>query len=209
MARSRLTPVFVVLVALTLFVSGMLAYKLAIGSPAHPAAIWGGSSAKSDSFSIEGRALIQVYRADGTLSATWRGHNDLTPFGKNAIAGCFSGLTTTPYAGLGSCGGWTRAIHVLLVAGPIQRPMGENATNTAVPAGCDPATGQAALCTGWQTQASFYINQAGTLTNASAASEKAPFSSQTKFDIVSITPSPGLAVNVGDTAVITITFSVS
>ena len=87
MARSRLTPVFVVLVALTLFVSGMLAYKLAIGSPAHPAAIWGGSSAKSDSFSIEGRALIQVYRADGTLSATWRGHNDLTPFGKNAIAG--------------------------------------------------------------------------------------------------------------------------
>jgi hypothetical protein len=205
MARSRLAPVFVVLVALTIFVSGMLAYKISMGSPA----VRAGSGAQSDLLTIEGRALVQLYHADGTNFATWRGHNSLTNYAKNGIAGCISGLTTAPYA-YGRCSNWVpwMRAYVLQPDGILASNSAAPSTSTALPTGCSPmpTTPAVPICNGWRSQATIeFLYTQGTLNGAAVDTDSALGGVQ--FDKVDITP--GIPVKIGDRAVITITFTVS
>jgi hypothetical protein len=208
MVRLKLTPVFVVLVAMTLFVSGMLAYKLAIGSTASPGAPARGAGAQSDLLTIEGRALIQVYRADGTLFATWRGHNSLTDVGRNAIVACVTGLSATPY-GYGKCSGLVPNIIVYFTtAGTIGKyslaPVA--AVSAPLPSGCSVASGTPA-CNGWTTQATLPVPNNSTGLDSTVVSLGAGDQGVAMFD--DITVSPGLVVHVGDRVAVTITFTVS
>jgi len=194
MVRSKLAPVFAILLALTLFFSGMLTYKLLSGRtaalPGQLAVLRHTSAGQSDRVGIQGRVLIQAYHANGALFTTWKGHNALTVTAINAIAGCASGLTTAPI-GFGACSSWTAWIKVtapnIFFAG--------QATNTLNPTGC-------ALCTGWQSTATIAIPDSIALGQAFAED-----ASGTHFDEVSI--SPAIAVNPGDRVVVTITFTVS
>jgi hypothetical protein len=207
MVRLKLTPVFVVLVAMTLFVSGMLAYKLAIGSTASPGAPARGAGAQSDLLTIEGRALIQVYRADGTLSATWRGHNSLTDVGRNAIVACVTGLSTAPN-GYGKCSGWVPNITVYFTTvgttGSKYSLAPVAAVSTPLPSGCTVASWTLA-CNGWTTQATLPVPNNGldsTVVSLGAGDQGAAM-----FD--DITVNPALLVHPGDRVAVTITFTVS
>jgi hypothetical protein len=205
MARSRLAPVFVVLVALTIFVSGMLAYKISVGSPAAPSAARAGSGAQSDLLTIEGRALVQVYHADGTNFATWRGHNALTNYARNGIAGCISGLTTAPFA-YGRCSNWVpwMRAYVLQPDGTVNNGVAAPSTSTALPTGRSLVA--VPICSGWRSQGTVeFLYIQGTLNGAAVDTDSAIGGVQ--FDKVDITP--GIPVKIGDRAVITITFTVS
>jgi hypothetical protein len=204
MARSRLTPVFVVLTALTLFLGGMLSYKLisGVGTTAPGSAVWTNQTrAHSEGIGIEGKVAIEVYSASGLLKTTWRGHNSLHPYAINAIAGCTSGLTTTPRY-FGACG-VAQINSIQIGAGSITATAA--ATNTALPAGCKPGA-LGIWCTGWASTATIDITQAGTYNQAQAGYNDVT-TGFAFFDTVTI--SPGLVLKVGDRAVVTITFTVS
>jgi hypothetical protein len=201
MTRARLTPVFALLLALTLFFGGMLSYKLLSGAGVVKAA--GGQALagkpSAQKVGVQGRFAIQVYNASGRLVATWKGHNSLTTYAQNAIAGCLSGITTAPL-GFGTCGQTVNAILMCPDSGGFCAE--DASTNTMLPAGCDPV---AALCTGWQSVATLNILQ--TSSYSEARGEIHSGTSHRAFDIAAISPS--LSLNQGDRAVVTITFTVS
>lgn len=191
MAKSKLAGVFAVLFALTLFFGGMLTYRLLAGtSMAQQPAL------RSESVGIQGKVAIQVYSSSGRLVTSWTGHNSLTNWPINALAGCIPGLTTAP-AQLGSCSGpWITRIAICSETAGCPSAV---ATNTMVPSGCNPTN--SGLCTGWQSTATIQIPAAATYTSAFGSTDIVG------FDRVVI--SPGLSLNAGDRAVVTITFTVS
>jgi hypothetical protein len=209
MVRSKLTPVFVVLVAMTLFVSGMLAYKLATGSTASPGAPARGAGAQSDLLTIEGRALIQVYRADGTLSATWRGHNSLTDVGRNAIVACVTGLSTAPN-GYARCSNLVPNISVFFTTIGIVGKFSLGAVaavSTPLPSGCSVTSWTPPACNGWTTQATLPVPNNANGNDSTVVTLGAGDQGSAMFDDISV--SPGLVVHVGDRVAVTITFTVS
>src|ERR1700682_3588911 len=138
MRNRKLLAIFGALLTLTVFFGGRVTYKLVSGS-------FGGTITRAaaaapshrDGVTIRGHLDLQVVRA-GKVVATWKGHNALQPLAINAMAGCASGLTTAP-AFVGKCSGWTPDIS-LFTNGPCYGwCMGAVATNSGLPAGCNPA----------------------------------------------------------------------
>jgi hypothetical protein len=205
MAKSKLGGVYAVLIALTLFFGGMLSYKILTGSGA--TALGGPVTAqqpslRSEGIGIQGRVAIQVYSSSGLLVTSWKGHNALSSTAISIMAECFSGK---PSAGPGSflaCSGpWISQIWICPVTGTgIACEVG-SATSTTVPSGCDPSFS----CTGWQSTATITIvtNNSGTMYDAALGLD----SGNHDFDRVNV--SPAIALNQGDRAVITITFTIS
>jgi hypothetical protein len=199
MIRRRYAVVFAVLAASTLFFGGMLTYKLAADRTAvASASAVRSASGQREGLTIEGRAVIQVIR-DGRVITTWKGHNALYPYGKNAIAGCLSGATTAP-AFYGSCSGFITYIYLNVSSGGCSGWCERaSATNAVTPAGCEP-TNVFALCTGWTTSATVTISQNETVTGAAATNAFTNW-----FDQIAL----NLAVNTGDRVAVTISFTVS
>ena len=200
MLRSKYTAVFAVLAALTLFFGGMFTYKvLQGGTGATAASTTNHAPGHKESFTVEGRAVIQIIR-NGRVVTTWKGHNALYEYGKNAIVGCLSGKTTAP-ALFGKCSGYITHIYLAVSGGGCNGwCVGAAATNTLTPANCDPANGFP-LCTGWTTEATLDINQNETVVAASAANGNINW-----FDQIS---GLSLAVNAGDRVDTKISFTVS
>jgi|ERR1700681_3706182 len=204
MLRSKLGPVFAVLLALTLFFGGMLSYKILAGGGGVKAA---GSaqkaSARSDAIGIQGKVAIRVYSASGQLKATWNGHNSLFATPKSAIAGCLSGITSAPHP-YGSCSG--AKINVIEICnGNSSICPQDTATNTMLPSGCDPAVSE--NCTGWESTATIDITTSALYTTV-IGEAFIPLGGNTRgFDLVPIPTA--LTLNPGDRAVVTITFTVT
>jgi hypothetical protein len=209
MAKSKLAGVFAVLIALTLFFGGMLTYKVMAGTGAK--ALVGASSARtptlrSEGIGIQGKVGVQVYSSSGRLLTSLETHNHLVAAPINNIAACVSGLASTTDGYPEGCAS-ARINEVQLCSDP----GGSNClpsvvgTNVANPPGCifgaNPAIGQT-FCTGWQTTATIPITVGGR-SFTSVLGENA----HTAFDVASL-PST-ISPNVGDTVVITITFTIS
>jgi hypothetical protein len=209
MARSKLAGVFAVLVALTLFLGGMLTYKLLAGTgekalSGTPTA--NQSALRSEGVGIQGKVEIRVFNSSGYLVTTWRGHNTLEYATRSAIAGCVSGATTTP-SEFGSCSGpWINNIAICATSSSFGCGSSADAINNMLPLGCDPAA--VGTCTGWQSTATITIapgfNSSGYDQFEGTFRVGATYFG---FDFGSISPS--LSLNVGDRAVVTITFTVS
>jgi hypothetical protein len=204
MAKSKLAGVFAVLIALTLFFGGMLSYKLLAGTGAKAltANTTGQQQAlRSEGVGIQGKVAIQVYSASGRLLTNWKGHNQLSPESRFVIAKCLSGATP-PSTFVGSCSGpWINEILICTpaVVGGIANCDQAAATNTMPGCGYPPAINSA--CVGWQSTATIEITVAADYGSAHGRT------ANLNFDDVLISPS--LSLNVGDRAVVTITFTVS
>ena len=134
--------------------------------------------AQTEGLSIAGAVQIDAYHADGQRFVSWSGHNALGAAAINGIAACMPGLDTTP-AYYNGCSTFINKIYVGTRNGPICGVTdGAAATQTLLPAGCDPNTGSNG-CNGWKSAA---------------------------FDWVDVSPS--FAVNPGDRVIVTITFTV-
>jgi hypothetical protein len=200
MIKSKLAPVFAVLLALTLFFGGMLSYKLlATGARAGGAAAANIPSVHTQGIGIQGRVLIQIYGPSGRLLTTWKGHNSLRVAPINMIAGCLSGITAAPVF-YGSCSG--AKINNLSLSGTSS--VDGATTNTMLPAGCDPA---AMECTGWQSTSTLDIPTTGQYNAVGGSLNTTSVFGKILFDFVNI--APALSLNKGDRAVVTITFTVS
>lgn len=168
------------------------------------------SDGQFEKLAIGGYATVRAYHSDGTLFATWEGHNDLTSQAKNAIASCISGVSSSP-AGFDGCKGWTGYI---LIDGPGFREFAK-ATNTLLPTGCKPAERVRSPiddCTGWKTEATFEreIKSPVTITGLGAginlATGRVPAPTG-QFDTMAV--NPGINLSPGDRLLVTITFNVS
>lgn len=204
MARSKLSGVFAVLVALTLFLGGMLTYRLLAGTGEPSTAKQ--PALRSEGVGIQGKVAIQVFDSSGYLVTTWSGHNTLEYAARSAIAGCVSGATTTP-SEFGSCSGpWINNIVICATATSIGCGPNADTTNTMLPLGCDPAA--SGFCTSWQSTATITIAP-GFNSSSYNQFEGSYRVGATFFGFDYGTISPSLSLNVGDRAVVTITFTVS
>lgn len=187
--HSRALYLGAILVVVAVFASGFFAYPMVV----HPQA--GGTS---EGIPIGGYFVISFYHADGTLFATWQGHNSLYVAGINSLAECMSGQDLPPV--LGTCEG--PLAYVWVDNGGNAQYNGA-ATSTLYPSGCNP-NGNPGTCTGWQTKGTITFSSGTFPVSMSRAGTEG--SSQFPFDLVSITP---VAVNQGDTMSVTVTFSIS
>jgi hypothetical protein len=161
----------------------------------------------SDGINLGDEVTIEVFNPDGTLARVWHGYNSLLPQGINAIAGCISGATTTPY-GWGSCssgiGGITIQWDVDLSNSPVTNtPFANSAGNP-----CDPSTG-APDCTGWVSTATFPSTTFTTSNCGSSCTIFRAAASASGGSVYFDSISTSLEVVPGDSVVVTITFNVS
>lgn len=134
----------------SVFAIGVISGSLVIGQFFAGGVLSGGSR---QSLSVEGFATITVFNPDGSVASVWKGHNAVYPYGLNAIAGCASGATSSPWP-YGACSGWVKAIRLTLST---PSTVVQNATNTPTPVGCTPG-GPTLLCSGWVSQATFGVS---------------------------------------------------
>ena len=202
MTNTKILPVVSVLLGIMLFVSGLYAYPILLGN--------GGIQVGNENLRIKGHAVLEVYRADGTLYKVWEGDNALTVAGKNAIAACAAGISTIP-ASFGSCSPFITHMGIRIIAPDSGLILGDPiiaATNTPSclippcnPDLVDPDT----MLTGWKSVGTFEITQTGRVTNAFAG--KGPsFPIGLGFDSVDV--SPFLNVSPGDRLIATINFNI-
>jgi len=113
-------------------------------------------SGQREKLAIGGYAIVKAYHPDGSVFATWQGHNFL--LAKGAIAACLSGqtssLTGTIYAG---CSGVTGKIYANACEGTSPSCttadiLVSTATNALQPPGCSSVS---VNCNQWQSQATF------------------------------------------------------
>lgn len=201
MRNTRFIAVIGVLLGLTLFFGGILSSRLlATGDPGLSAARAAGG--QSDGLTITGRVQMDAYHPDGRLFASWSGHNALGSAAKNGIAACLPGLSTTP-AYYNGCSSFIQKIYVGTQNGPICcLTDGATATNSALPSGCDFASGSNP-CNGWTSTASIDVTSSYTVSVAAGTHA----SSGAAFDWIAVNPS--FAVNSGDRVIVTITFTVN
>ena len=151
---------------------------------------------------IAGAVQMDAYHADGQRFASWTGHNALGAAAINGIAACMPGLDATP-AYYNGCSTFINKLYVGMRNGPICcLTDGATATQTLLPNGCDPNTGNN-TCNGWKSTATIDITQAYTLSLASGVHA----GTGAAFDWIDVTPS--FAVSPGDRVIVTITFTVS
>lgn len=198
MARKRMVAAAVLIGAMVLL-GGFVSYTLVNGK---------GKGGLGESIPIGGYVVVKAYHADGQLYATWQGHNSLYEWAVSAIAECMSGQGSSP-EGFDTCSGMTPNVWAY-DDGTSEPTVTATATNTLLPAGCS-TTSNPPTCTGWQSTGTivfsastpsgisypYSVNQGG-----AAAQE-----SYIPFDTVSI--SPAITANAGDSLVITVTFSIT
>lgn len=176
----------------------------AVAALAIVAVVGAGPGEQREGVKLVGQYRIEVFDADGSLFAVREGSNALTPGGKALIAGCLSGLTTSscftsPPAGATAtiivgdhtspCGAANSGVRILAF---------QNATNTAVSDGV------------WRASAAFSFSSSATITEAAATVggfSGSPGFFYSGFNCLVVTPS--IAVAAGDSAVVTITFTVN
>lgn len=186
-----------VLLGLTLFFGGMLSARLLAAEAPAPAA----TQVQNDGVGIAGAVTMSAYHADGTLFATWNGHNSLGQAAQNGIAACLPGLNTSP-AYYNGCSTFIDKIYVGTQNGPICcLTDGAAATSAALPAGCSFVG--TPFCSGWKSTATIDITGSYTLSLAAGIHGQ----SGAAFDWIAVSPS--FNVNAGDRVIVTITFSVS
>jgi hypothetical protein len=191
-----------VLAALTLFFGGMLSYKVIAGRQTLPAIgqASAGVSGHHEAVGIQGRAVMKVLRG-GNVVASWKGHNSLTDYAKNAVVGCLSGLQPAPP--LFSCtSGMTTVIKLDGAGGTCGYFCeGHVASSIPQPPGCLFAYMNPYIpCNGWQVDATVDIT--GNETSIVAAHAGVGY----MFDDIVV--SPALAVHYGDRVHVVITFTV-
>jgi hypothetical protein len=205
MERKRLVVAAALLGAL-MFVSGVLSYQYLIASP---------NNGHNEKFVIEGHGVIMAYHADGTLFATWKGDNTLTGQGLNVLTSCLGNLTTTPVY-------YKACVPVVteIAIGP-SSGLGSGiapATNTGLPAGCNPNTATPSYCSGgWVSTATFdclTTNPTCTATlpvtiNNADGGATPPGCGCSFFSFDDLSVSPGITMNAGDRLIVTITYTIT
>lgn len=194
-----------VAIGAVLFIGGFLAYPFFTHSS---------GPSQSEKFGVSGYAVIKAYHSDGTLYATWEGHNSLTDSARSFIADCASGLATSfPFSPPVGCSSWMTAIDLRDSGG--SRVGQSTTTNAGLPTGCVP--GSFPACTGWKSTATFdfntYLggsgNSAGCTTYPCNIGQVLGGSSvqAENWDLINV--SPAITVNSGDRLITTITFTIS
>lgn len=188
--RSRVFYIAAILIGAVVFVSGFFAYPALV----HPQA-----SGTSEGIPIGGYFMINFYHADGTLFASWQGHNTLLPRGQDQIAQCMSGQSLPPI--LGTCDG--PLLYVFASDGSSGYYYGSITSSALLPASCLPS-GNPPTCTGWQTKGTITFSSGNFPDTIGIVGTEG--TSHNQFDAVTITP---ISVSQGDTMSVTVTFSVS
>ena len=183
-----------------MFVSGLYAYPFLLGN--------GSIQVRDENLRIKGHAVIEVYRADGTIYK-WEGDNLLTGAGRNAIAACAAGISTTP-ASFGSCSPFITHMGIRIIAPDSSAILGNffaAATNTpscSIPP-CNPdLVSTYGMLTGWKSEATFEITLTGRV-NDVFAGKGTSFPVGLGFDLINVFPP--LNVSPGDRLIVTINFN--
>lgn len=181
-----------------LFTGGLLTYQISNHSNAQ---------SQLEKLNIGGYGVIKAYHADGTLFATWEGHNTLSFVAKNALALCISGLGTTPQ-GFGTCTSLATQISIIDFTGGVENfEAAKPSTVSATPAGCITNTPQ--NCSGWTDVATFDTEITKPVSITTLQTLNAPGSGVTgisAFDELNV--NPAISLSPGDRLVVTITFTV-
>lgn len=177
-----------------MFVSGLVSYRVLFNTA---------NGGRTDNFDLQGYAVIKAYHANGTLYATWQGHNNIYLNAIDALSQCLSGESDSPNLYGTDC---SQFINDVWISGPSLPPYTATATSTLTPSGCSPI-GNPGGCSGWVTT--------GTIDFANFPTAPFPLSLQyggagygfEPFDDVNL--SPTITASSGDRVVITVTFSIT
>lgn len=190
MQRKRLV-LAAVLIGVLVFTSGFFSYRLLVPT----------SNGRSDSLGLQGYVVIKAYHPDGTLYATWQGHNNIYGNAVDALSQCLSGESNSPNGYGTDC---SQFINQVWISGPSLPPYVGTATNALTPTGCNPV-GNPGTCTGWVTTGTVDFANYATAPFPLTLNEGGAGYSFEPFDIVNLS----ITANTGDRVVFTITFSIS